>query len=249
MNAAQRKKAKAIARKRRNQAEKKEAERLKREEATAENGDQKKDAKKSPIDEDPNGEALLKKDALEEGKKYSAILSKHCPSRSETWAFQYDVSIRRKKWLLALQALLKMRSIDSENAEFFSRLVDFASKMSEFEAVHDAVKRVVSEEVSKLLNQKSVTDYIADAAEQARKNKVTTLSLRIAIADALFKMNPASSVDSATAIIVDGGIDSRDVNVDTCRAALKMLKSFGSGLTEQWISSVRSRFPRITEFR
>lgn len=247
MTAAQRKKAKAIARKKRIQAEKKEAEKLKAEAANAENGEQKKNAKKSDIDIDPDGEELMKKDPLEEGKKYSAILSKHCPKHFETWALQYDVSMRRKKWLLALQALLKMRDLDSDNAGFFSRLVDFGLKIADFGEMPEAVKNVITEETKKLLNEKSVTEYIADAADKATANKTTGLSLRVAIAEALTKTNP-SSIDKATSIIVDGGIDSKDVNVNSCRVALKALKDFGSASTQQWISAVLSRFPKISNF-
>merc|ERR1712194_587890 len=131
MTAAQRKKAKAIARKKRAQAEKKEAAaKKKKEQEAAENGDQKnapkKGSKPSFIDEDPDGKELLKANPLEEAKKYSAILSKHCPKRLGTWALQYDVSIRRKKVMLALQAILRLKSLDSINAAYVSRIVDFA---------------------------------------------------------------------------------------------------------------------------
>ena len=138
MTAAQRKKAKAIARKKRAQAEKKEAaEKKKREQQEAENGDQKngpkKGARPSFIDEDPDGKELVKLDPMNEAKKYSSILSKHCPKRIGTWSLQYDVAIRRKKVLLALQALMRMKNLDSYNAEYVSRLVDFALKVPEIE--------------------------------------------------------------------------------------------------------------------
>lgn len=247
MTAAERKKAKSIARKKRIQAEKKEAERLKREGAKTEEGAQKKSDKKSPIDEDPDGEELLKKDALEECKKYSAILSKHCKNRVETWALQFAVSVRRKKWLLALQALFKMRSIDSENAIFFSCLVDFASKIPDFGEIPGAVKQVVSEATAELLNGKTLSDYIAEAAERAKSNRWTALSVRVAIAEALVKHSTTSSVDVATALILDGGTDSKDVNVDTCRRALTALKTFSPASTKEWISVVQKKFPRIKE--
>lgn len=245
MTAAQRKKAKAIARKKRVQAEKKEAERLKAEAANSENGGKK--AKKSDIDIDPDGEELLKKDPLEEGKKYSAILSKHCPNRFETWALQYDVSIRRKKWLLALQALFKMRDLDSNNAGYFSRLVEFAMKVPDIGDLPEAVKNVITEEGSGLLNQKSVTEYVSEASDKASKDKTTGLPLRVEIAKTLIKYNSAA-VEEASAIIVDGGIDSRGVNVQSCILALNALKAIGSASTQQWISDVLHRYPRIPNF-
>lgn len=251
MTAAQRKKAKAIARKKRIQAEKKEAEKQKEEAATEENGSgQKKKGKPSPVDEDPDGKELLKKDPLEEAKNYSAILSKHCPKNIVTWALQYDVSIRRKKYLLALQALVKMHILNRDHADYFKRLVDFALKRSGFGELPSAVATVITEESSKLLNQKSVSEYVSETADRARQNATTSLSSRVAIAEALVKTN-SSSVTAAAGIIVDGGIDGLGVDVETCRNALKSLKGFGAegeSSTKQWISVVKNRFPLISEF-
>ena len=71
MSAAERKKAKAIARKKKKQAEKKDAENQQNDGADAEKGDQNNGGKKTDLDEDPDGEEMMKKDPLEEGKKYS----------------------------------------------------------------------------------------------------------------------------------------------------------------------------------
>jgi peptide alpha-N-acetyltransferase len=251
MNAAQKKKAKAIARKKRIQAEKKEAEEKKKEEAeTEENGGANKKGKASAVDEDPDGKELLQKDPLEEAKQYSAILSKHCPQRFGTWTLQYDVSIRRKKYLLALQALFKMSFIDCEHSDYFSRLVDFALKMPSFGELSEAVRTVLSEEFSILLNQKSVTEYVAEAADQARQKETTALPVRVAIAQALVQTNPGSA-SAASKLIVDLGISSRGADAEACRVALDALKGFGAEAeesTKQWISVVKERFPLISDF-
>lgn len=248
MNAAERKKAKALARKKKKQAEKKEAERLKKEGVIVGKGDEKNDGKKTDLDEDPYGEELVKKDPLEEAKNYSAVLSKHCKTRFETWALQFDVSIRRKKWLLALQALFKMRSLDSMNAGFFSRLIDFAVKMPDSGDQPAAVKSVMTDETANLLNQKSLTDYVSEAAAGVKSNKRTALPLRVAIAEAMVKTTNPPSTDTASALVVDGGIDSAGVTVGSCRDALSALKGFKSASVQQWISTVKSRFPKIKEF-
>ena len=106
MTPAERKKAKAIARKKRKAAEKKNNKA--NETASTNKANENKNTKKSgktqsPIDTDPNGEELLKKDPLEEAKKYAATLVKNAPNRFSTWITQYDVSIRRGKLLMALQ--------------------------------------------------------------------------------------------------------------------------------------------------
>lgn len=248
MTAAERKKAKAIARKKKKQAEKKQAaEKQKNECANGEKGDQKNGIKKTDLDEDPNGEEMMKKNPLEEGKKYSAILSKHCQHKLETWALQYDVAIRRKKWLLALQALFRLRKMDPYSPEFFERVVDYGLKASDFGEQAPAVKTVLIDGCADLLQKLSVPDYINQAVEKVQASKATSLSLRVAVAKALFSTNP-SSIDVATALIVKGGLEGRDAGVESCRKALGVLKDFKSKSVEEWVSAVKQRYPRITDF-
>jgi peptide alpha-N-acetyltransferase len=251
MTAAQKKKAKAIARKKRAQAEKKEAEKMKTEGKTpSDNGGQKKKGDKiSPVEEDPEGTELLKKDPLDEARKYSSILSKHCPKRFGTWVLQYDVSIRRKKPLLALQALFKMRNLDPSHALYIPRLVDFAVKSTAFD-VSGPVKNVIMDEIPTLLGGMSVSEFVVDLAKKARDDPTTSLPNRIATSKCLV-LTKSESTDSAAKIIVDGGIDGRGVTVESCREALTVLKGLGteaSNSTEKWLSIVKERFPLIKDF-
>ncbi|KAG7359972.1 NMDA receptor-regulated protein 1 [Nitzschia inconspicua] len=250
MSAAERKKAKAVARKKAAQAKKKEDAKKKNDDTPAENGQQtKKGEKLSPVEEDPEGDDLLKKDPIEEAKNYSSILSKHCPKRIGTWVLQYDVAIRRKKPMMALQALIKMKMLDPSSPEFVIRLADFGSKLPSFQ-LDGAAKTVVTEETSLLFNGKSVAEYITALAKEARTDPKTSLPLRVAIAETLVKTK-SEPVSSAATLIVEGGIESRCVSVDACRAALMTLNGFGgeaSGLADQWISAVRARFPLIKDF-
>eukprot|EP00526_Cylindrotheca_closterium_P000394 CAMPEP_0113648350 /NCGR_PEP_ID=MMETSP0017_2-20120614/25641_1 /TAXON_ID=2856 /ORGANISM="Cylindrotheca closterium" /LENGTH=886 /DNA_ID=CAMNT_0000560555 /DNA_START=100 /DNA_END=2760 /DNA_ORIENTATION=+ /assembly_acc=CAM_ASM_000147 len=247
MTAAERKKAKAIARKKKKQAEKKKAEREKKEGANGDKGDQANGGKKTDLDEDPNGEEMMKRDPLEEGKKYSAILSKHCQNKLETWALQYDVSIRRKKWLLALQALFKLQKMDSGSSEFFQRVVDFGLKASDFGEQAPAVKAVLTDGCAELLQKLSVPDFVNQAVEKVQANKIASLPLRVAVAEALMLTN-TSAVDAATALIIKGGLDGRDTSVESCRKALAALKGFKSKSVPEWVSAVKQRYPRITDF-
>ena len=254
MTAAQRKKAKAIARKKRAQAEKKEAAaKKKKEQEAAENGDQKntpkKGSKPSFIDEDPDGKELLKANPLEEAKKYSAVLSKHCPKRLGTWALQYDVSIRRKKLLLALQALLRLKTIDAKSPEYISRTVDFALKVPTFE-MSGAVKNVVTEECKNLLNGASVANLVKELAVEARSDPTTPLPLRIVIAKSLISTK-SEPVDEASSVIVDAGTEMRGFDVQSCRSALTALKAFGSeasAAVEKWKAFVTERYPLAKDF-
>lgn len=82
MSAAEKKKAKAVARKKKKAAEKKAA-----------------DGEEVEVE----GKELLLKDALEECRKLSSILSKHAPKEISTWMIQYDIAIRRGKVMMAME--------------------------------------------------------------------------------------------------------------------------------------------------
>ena len=255
MTAAEKKKAKAIARKKRAQAEKKEAaEKKKREQqATEIAGDQKNAQKKgaplSFIEEDFYGKELLKADPLDEARKYSAILSKHCPKRLGTWVLQYDVAIRRKKVMLALQALLRLKHLDSTSAAFISRIVDFALKVPTFEMA-GAVKNVVTEECSKLLNGKSVADLVSELAVKARSDPSTPLPLRVVIAKSLVSTK-SEPVSKAASVIVDVGKEMRGFDIESCRIALAALNGFGSEAftaVDKWKLFVNEQYPLVKNF-
>ena len=248
MTAAERKKAKAIARKKKKAAEKK-MEEEKAAAAEAAKANQKKGAKPAVIDEDPNGEALLKRDPLEEAKKFSAILSRHAPSQLSTWLLQYDVAIRRKKTVLAMQALFKGRALDPQNGELFTRIVDFSDKASPEEDSHDAVKEILKDELPKLYDGKDLSQFVRDAAASAKGDASTNLSLRIAIARAIAKTKTGSTSDAAS-LIVDQGLDGQGVSVDTAKAALACLNEFGdeaSAAKTKWIAAIKERFPLIKD--
>ena len=224
MSAAERKKAKAIARKNKKKAEKKA------EESPAENA--KKNGKASYVDEDPNGEELLKKDPLEELRKMAAMLARYAPQNVETWTIGYDVAMRRSKVLMALQALCKAHALDPESGPVFSRLVDFGSRT--FPSEHPAVATVLQEETARLLQGKSVSDFVRDAAQ----TNCTNLPLRVAIAKAL--PNPAE----ATAFLVQGGLNCRDVTVESVHEATAALASLGT-VPKEWSDAVAEQFPLL----
>lgn len=253
MSAAERKKAKAVARKKRAQAEKKAAEKKKAEaednDGNNNNNSNKKKAKSSPMDEDPEGKELLKLDPLGEAKKYSAILSKHCPSRLATWAIQYDVAIRRKKWLLALQALFKMRQLDEFHGDFFSRTVDFSLRICTFGEQNGVVATVLNEEFPNLLHGKSIKEFVAEAAAKIRSDPLASLPYRVAVTQGLVKTE-LEPVSAAAQLILQGGISSKGVTVESCGAALKALKALGAEAEpalNQWTTLVKDRFPLASD--
>lgn len=249
MSAAERKKAKAIARKKKKATEKKE-------EKAEENGGAKKPAaakggKISFVDEDPLGEEYLKKDPIEEAKKYSSMLVQYAPKNIETWILQYDVAVRRKKALMALQALHKARAIEPMNSELFTRLVEFAGMVDTFKDYPDAVHVVLVDETPPLLNGKSVSAFLQDSLTAVLADTTCPLPYRTAVAKSLVDKKITSVADAANLITKTDLRACRGVSVDSCRNALTALKSFGNeaeGSTREWIASVKDRFPLLPSF-
>jgi len=244
MTAAERKKAKAIARKKKKAAEKKAAE-LEEKQKAENNG---KALANGPVDDDPDGKELLKsKVPLDEARNYSAILSKHAPGKVSTWILQFDVSMRRKKTLMALQALFKAKSIDAENPDLFTRIVEFAVT-TPFVDENEIVMSVVKSELPSLLNGCSnVGDFVMRMSETC-KSAVETLSLpmRTAIAAALIKTEKASPKE-ASELIVNGGLNGHGMTVENCAKALTVLQKMGAE-TGTWEKIVKEGFPLSTLF-
>ncbi len=115
LSSAKRKKAKQKAKK---EEKRKLLEEQKRREAIGEaaKGVKKRDSKcprkpqkPVPVDPDPEGLLLAKKDPLTEAAIMVSILSLHAPSSLETWLLGFDVALRRQKWLMALRAIFRGR--------------------------------------------------------------------------------------------------------------------------------------------
>lgn len=245
MSAAERKKAKAVARKKKKAAEKKEAQ---QKEKDQENGNKKtKGGKPSVVDTDPLGLELLKKDPLDEARKYAAMLTRYAPKDIASWMLAYDVAVRRGKILMALQALRKAHSIDSQSSELFTRVVDFAGRVDKLNGASETVSIVVRAEFPVLLNGKSTDAFVNDALAAANKDTSTSLPMRVAIAKALVSTSPGS-LDKATALILDGGTTCRAVSVESVKAAYDALGAFGDGAqsaTDKWAAMAKARFPLL----
>mmetsp|Transcript_23858 Transcript_23858/g.54142 ORF Transcript_23858/g.54142 Transcript_23858/m.54142 type:complete len:384 (+) Transcript_23858:281-1432(+) len=247
MTPAERKKAKNIARKKKKKLEQQRKESA--EDARAKDGkngnSNKKKAKPHVIDEDPEGKELLKLDHLDEARKYATILARHAPRRVSSWAWQYDVSIRRGKYLMALQALFKMRGISPTSHELFSRTVDFAQKLASRPAEQkcsEAAEGVISSEFPDLMSGESLPDFVASAARDVKSDPLSSLPMRTAVAKALVSTGAGSKADAA-ALILDSELNTRGVDMETCRAALDFMGTLGSDNKNAMAALVKARFP------
>lgn len=258
MSAAERKKAKALARKKKKCVDKKATEDSEQKSmketvevnagATENGGKKKRPPLPEIIDEDPDGQILLKKDPLDEAKKFSAILSKNAATRLSTWLLQYDVASRRGKGLLALQALLKAKALAPESSDVFARIVDLGNK---FESLisSEIVRSVFNTEIPTLLEGKDVESFVVIASTKLMADPLAALPMRVEVAKALLQVNKASVAEAAN-LIVDGGLLGRGVTVSNCRDALVALTGFGedaAGARSQWVAAVSTQFPLLKD--
>jgi N-alpha-acetyltransferase 15/16, NatA auxiliary subunit len=246
LNAAERKKAKNIARKKKKAEEKKEADEQQKQLEASKNGEKKsKPGSGTPADNDPLGKDLLKRDPLEEARKFMAKLSSNVPHRVDTWILQYDVAMRQRKPLLSLRALYKARSIESKNSELFLRIVDFASKVSPDSTINSMVAAVIREDTPALMDHMCLNDFVSTTCDSVRQDATAALPMRIAAAKAMI-VAKIGSVRDASEIILQSNLQGRSVSVETCRDAFNMLVELGSDVTEareRWKSIVIEMFP------
>ncbi|KAG7377203.1 N-alpha-acetyltransferase 15, NatA auxiliary subunit [Phytophthora pseudosyringae] len=158
MSAAEKKKAKrALAKARKAEFKRKEEEELnaklhkeveEKEREAAKNGKAK--ANSGPTrakDDDPLGEKLAEKAALEEAWRFVSILQCYASEDVKTHVAAFDIALRKKKFLLCLQALLKAQKLESVSAEAKKEL---SSRRAVF---LEEVKQVTNPIVLKVINE------------------------------------------------------------------------------------------------
>lgn len=255
MSAADRKKAKALARKKKKKATE-DAEQKKTKEAesvdasAADGGKKKKPALQEITDDDPEGIFLFKKDPLEEATIFSSVLSKNASHRLWTWLLHYDVASRRGKGLMALQALFKAKALAPESSDVFSRVVDFGLNSDSWIS-SEVARAVVQTEVPVLFEGSDIVGYVLATFEKVKSDPLSSLPMRVQMAKALVKIEKLS-VSDASYLIVDGGLSGRGVTVTHCREALDSLSAFGNDAAEarsKWVTAVRARFPLIQDWK
>ncbi|KAJ6394584.1 hypothetical protein OIU77_023734 [Salix suchowensis] len=156
-----------------------------------------------PVDPDPNGEKLLQvEDPLLEATKYLKLLQKHSPDSLETHLLSFEVNMRKKKILLALQAVKQLLRLDAESADSHRCLVRFFHEVGTMTSpVTDAEKLVwsVLEAERPLISQlreKSLTEANMIFFEKHEDS----LMHRAAVAEMLSVLEPNKKLEAVKLI-------------------------------------------------
>ncbi|KAF4324399.1 hypothetical protein BBO99_00001638 [Phytophthora kernoviae] len=158
MSAAEKKKAKrALAKARKAEFKRKEEEELNaklhkeaedKEREAVKNGKKANPGPTRTKDDDPFGEKLAEKPALEEAWRFVSILQRYASEDVQTHLAAFDIALRKKKFLLCLQALLKAQKLEHVSVEAKNEL---SSRRAEF---LEQVKQVTNPVMLKVINEK-----------------------------------------------------------------------------------------------
>jgi len=91
---------------------------------------------------------------------------------------------------------------------------------------------------------------VKSKAQQVKADALTDLPTRIAVADALTRIQHPT-LDAIT-LITDGGLQGRQVTVPNCKKALKFLTSLGEEASQArniWLTGIQSKFQLATDFK
>ncbi|KAJ6947281.1 N-terminal acetyltransferase A complex auxiliary subunit NAA15-like [Populus alba x Populus x berolinensis] len=156
-----------------------------------------------PVDPDPNGEKLLQvEDPLLEATKYLKLLQKHSPDSLETHLLSFNLNMRKKKILLALQALKQLLRLDAESADSHRCLVRFFHTVGTMTApVTDTEKLVWSvleaeRPLISQLHEKSLTEANMIFFEKHEDS----LMHRAAVAEMLSVLEPNKKLEAVKLI-------------------------------------------------
>ncbi|XP_011000818.1 PREDICTED: N-alpha-acetyltransferase 16, NatA auxiliary subunit-like [Populus euphratica] len=146
-----------------------------------------------PVDPDPNGEKLLQvEDPLLEATKYLKLLQKHSPNSLETHLLSFEVNMRKKKILLALQAVKQLLRLDAENPDSHRCLVRFFHKVGTMTAPATDTEKLVWSVLEaerpfiSQLHEKNLTEANKIFFEKHKGS----LMHRAAVAEMLFVLEP-----------------------------------------------------------
>ena len=99
-------------------------------------------------DDDPLGEKLTQRPALEEAWRFVAILQRYAAADVKTHLVAFDIALRKKKFLLCLQALLKAQALEDVSAKAKTEL---SLRQNVF---LEEVKQVTNPFLLKVINEK-----------------------------------------------------------------------------------------------
>ncbi|KAF7300714.1 hypothetical protein HMN09_00957200 [Mycena chlorophos] len=210
--------------------------------ATSTNNNEDKGLEPPNKDDDPDGSQLLKcPDPLERAAKLLKPLATLAESNIEVWAATYDVSLRRKKYLQAAQALSRAAKIDSEHPELHIRRIDFRQLVSSLPP-ETAGMSLVSEVATKLVPEAVSVD--AYNSQYLQRHAMEPAAI-LAVAKVQVRLETPREQVEDTVFTVFGPA----LNLKTALTILEFLGAIKSPRAGEFRTRCGEQFPLSTVFK
>ncbi|KAF5758183.1 putative transferase [Helianthus annuus] len=211
-----------------------------------------------PVDPDPHGEKLLQtEDPLMEAGKYLKLLQKHSSDFLETHLLSFEVNLRKKKILLALQALKHLQRMDPGNPDAHRCLLRFFHEVASMPAPATDGEKLISGvlEAERLtfsqLHGKSLTEANTVFLEQHKDS----LLHRAAVAEMIYclernKGDAIKLIEESPNNLVSSNGSVREWKLKDCVAVHKMLGTVfnDNDAATRWKLRCAEYFPYSTYF-
>jgi len=204
----------------------------------------KKKPKPAPVDEDPDGEALWNvDDPLGEATKFLSILRANCPQQLDAHLLACEVYLRKKKFLLVLQALKKATQISPNHPQVHQNKIRLFHEVSRG-TVHENVQRVINFEAEHLLG-KQHTNLRQVNDDFLEKNK-HSYPHRVAVAETLLYLDPSNKQTALNLVLDTSGTGCTH---QLCAQVYETLKNLfnDSNAAEEYKAKCHKLFP-LTPF-
>ncbi|GJE86494.1 NMDA receptor-regulated protein 1 [Phanerochaete sordida] len=199
-----------------------------------------------PKDDDPDGSKILKADdGLERAAEFLSPLTTLAADNVDAWVAIYDVAVRRKKYLQAVQALNRASALDESHPEIHLRLIHFKKTVSCLPQEPPApIGPVLSQSTSKLI----ATDVALDIYNsQYLQKHPGSPRATFAFARALKVLGaPIDEVENTLFGLLH---PEANLDVKTALDVLSYLNDISSSRSEEFRTACDSKFDRSTVFK
>jgi len=198
-------------------------------------------------DDDPNpdGEMFLKeKNPLSVAHKFLQYLLTFSPGILKTQLLGFDVAMHRKKYLLALKAIIKGLSINPNSPAIHYRVVKFFHTVASEQNLHPQTKKVIDLEKETILNGRTLQAY-NEQFFSAQKSRVAG---HLAYVQSAILLAPEKK-NKPEIIKLLNDVEDPSYPVKDCRAVhAYFIQEYSPTLAEEYLQKCHELFPLASYF-
>lgn len=199
-----------------------------------------------PKDDDPEGvKMVLAEDPLERAAKYLETLKEFGKQSMDVCCVNFDVALRRKKYLQAAQALMRAHSVDAQHPELHLRIVQFSKTVSLLsESTPVSVISVLQDALATLKPQEVTLEAFSSQYLQLYSASPSAILACAKVSQIL-----GSSVEEAESLLFTAMTDAVELVVEDAVHILSYLQRLKSPRAEEFRVACDKKFELSTVFR